>query len=224
MRDPGLPEVLKAIDIGIRNAQENYKDAAWTPLLYCPEYLMTVYVFNSLLSLTRKDSLTLESEPDDLLINYLGKEPRRGRPKRVPRGNGRVDICLWHLGEDRPRAIIEVKRCAKQWINNNDDIKRIVSLLHEPTVRKIEFGVLASCIHMLVRNNNETAAQKNIKNKLREIQQSIEANLDGRLAVKLEPSGYIPLQLKDEYPEDDTNENWIWRPVVFKIYRKRNRP
>jgi hypothetical protein len=40
--NPTPNEVLDLIDKGIRKAQRDYKDAAWTPLCYGPEYLITI--------------------------------------------------------------------------------------------------------------------------------------------------------------------------------------
>jgi len=224
MRDPTKQQVFDAIDKGIRKAQKDYKDAAWTALCQGPEYLVTVGIFYSLLDLTEKDSLTLENRPTELL-KHLKEKPRRGRPRSVPRGSGRVDICLWHKGEDRPRAIIEVKRCADDWKKHtkDTDIDRIAKLLLDNSARKFEFGILASCIHRVVRNNNRNELKWKINDNLESLRQAIEEKLDGQLSVKLDPSGFEPLPLKDEYPQDEDSDNWIWRPVVFRIYRKRNR-
>ena len=223
-RDPTQQEVISAIDEGIRRAQADYKDAAWTALCGGPEHLITAGIFYSLLRLTHKDSLTLENRPTDLL-SHLKRKPRRGRPQSVPRGSGRVDICLWHRGEDRPRAIIEVKRCVEDWRKQtkDTDIDRIAKLLLYDSAWKLEFGILASCIHRVVRNNNSKEVERRINDDLESIWQAIEERLDPQLSVKLEPSDSEPLPLKDEYPQDEHSDNWIWRPVVFKIYRKRGR-
>ena len=179
MSEPPWTDINEKIDEGIRKAQDDYKEATWAPLLYCPEYLMTVNIFKSLLELT---SLSLEENPEALLKAYQQGSHPRGRPKKVPRGNGRVDICLWCRDVDRPRAIIEVKRCAKDWENQALDIIRLAKLLLK--YRGLKFGVLASCIHMEVKDNNNTTAQNTIKNKLRKIRQSIEVNLDDQLSFK----------------------------------------
>jgi len=223
-RDPTECQVLKAIDEGIRNAQEDYKNAAWTPLRQGPEYLITVSIFYSLLDLTKKDSLTLENRPNDLL-EYLKWKPRRGRPRSVPRRSGHVDICLWHKGEDRPRAIIEVKRRAENWIKDtkDTDIDRIANLLCDNSAWKFKFGILASCIHKVVKDHNKNKLKRQINDNLEGLRQDIEEKLNGQLSVKLVPSSFKSLPLKDEYQEGEDVDNWIWRPVVFKIYRKRNR-
>jgi len=221
MRDPTEHKILGAIDKGIRNAQKDYKDEAWTALCQGPEYLITVSIFYALLDLTKEDSLTLENRIDDLL-EYLKGKPRRGRPPSVPRRRGRADICLWHKGEDRPRAIIEVKRCAEDWRKDtkDTDIDRIAKLLR---YNKFEFGILASCIHKVVKDHNRNKLKRQINDELEGLRQYIEKKLDSQLSVKLVPSSFDALSLKDEYPGGEGTDNWIWRPVVFKIYRKRNR-
>jgi hypothetical protein len=224
MRDPTKQQVLDAIDRGIRKAQDDYKDAAWSPLSEGPEYLLTVDIFHSLLSLTKKDSLTLENRPIELL-EWLKKRPRPGRPQSVPRGTGRIDICLWHKGENRPRVPIEVKRCVGDWTKyaRDTDIDRIAKLLLAETVHKFEFGILASCIHHVARGTNRNQLEQEINADLKSLRQAIEEKLDARLAIKLEPSDFEPLPLKDKYWEDEHSRNWTWRPVVFRIYHKRAR-
>jgi len=135
--------------------------------------------------------------------------------------SGRADICLWHIGENRPRAIIEVKRCAEDWIKDQRDIDRIAGLLNAKKYRKFEFGILASCIHKVVKNDNGNKLEgRKIQNKLGDILQVIEEKLDnyGQLGVKLEQSNIEPLPLKYEDSED--SEDWVWRPVIFKIFHK----
>jgi hypothetical protein len=222
MRDPTKQQVLDAIDKGIRRAQDDYRDAAWTPLCQGPEYLLTVGVFYALLRLTKRDSLTLENQPTELL-EWLKRRPRPGRPRSVSRGTGRIDICLWHKGENRPRAIIEVKRRVGDWrkYTKDTDIDRIAQLLLANTVHRFEFGILASCIHHVVGDDNKNQIKQKIDSHLENLRQAIEEKLDSRLGVRLEPSDFEPLLLKDEYPADEEGRNLIWRPVVFRIYRKR---
>ncbi len=224
MHDPTQQQVLDAIDEGIRRTQHDYKNAALTAVCEGPEYLITAGIFYSLLDLTERDSLTLENQPIDLL-QWLKKNPQPGRPRSVPRGTGRVDICLWHKGENRPRAIIEVKRRVEYWIKHakDTDVDRIARLLLHNSVHKFEFGILASCIHRVVRNNDMEKSERKINAKLESLGRVIEEKLDNRLSVRLEPSNFEPLLFKDEYPEGEDSDNLIWRPVVFRIYRKRSR-
>lgn len=225
MRDPSKQQVLDAIDKGIRKAQKDYKDAAWTALCHGPEYLMTVRIFYSLLGLAKKDSFTLENRPTDLLKWLKEEKSPRVKPRSVPRGSGRIDICLWHKGKNRPRAIIEVKRRAMDWKKHtrDTDIDRTAELMLNGSVHKFEFGVLASCIHRVLRNNNRNEAERKINDDLQSLEQAIEEKLNSQLGVKLEPSGFKLLPLKRDYREGEGCDDWIWRPIVFTIYRKPNR-
>lgn len=224
MRDPSQRQVVDAIDKGIREAQQDYKDAAWTPLWQGPEHLVTAGIFYSLADLTKKDCLTLETRVTDVR-RYLKGKPRPGRPPAVPRGTGRFDICLWHKDQNRPRALIEVKRYAEAWKQQtkDTDMDRIAKLLLLKSPRPLSFGILASCIHRVAKSNNTSELERGIDTYLTSLRQVIQEKLDGRLTIRLEPSGFEMLALKDEYPEDPESENWLWRPAVFTIYRKRNR-
>jgi hypothetical protein len=55
-------EILKAIDEGIRNAQKDYLESFQSDISssYAPEYLMTVYIYQSLLGLIDGYGLALE--------------------------------------------------------------------------------------------------------------------------------------------------------------------
>lgn len=224
MRDPNRQKVLDAIERGIIEAQADYVAAAWTPLCHGPEHLITTSIFYSLADLTKESSLTLETRVTDVR-EYLKGKPRRGRPPVVPRGTGRVDICLWHKDEDRPRAIIEVKRCAESWRQQtkDTDIDRIGKLLLDNGARRLGFAVLASCVHRALDSTDRDELERSINTDLKSLVQFIDRKLDRRLRVKLEPSAFDILPLKRDYPEDPHSEDWLWRPVIFTIHRRPNR-
>lgn len=223
MRDPTQEEVLSAVIRGIRRAQDDYKKAAWTALCQGPEHLITANIFYSLAELTKQDCLTLETSLS-AIRSYLEAKPGRGRPPASLRGTGRVDICLWHKDENRPRAVIEVKRWAEAWTARASDkeIDRMSRLLLDDCAHKLGFGILASCIHRAVKSDNEAEVRRDINDAVTSLRQVIEDKLDGRLGVKLERSDLCLLPLKEEYPEDPDSEDWFWRPVVFKIHRKQD--
>jgi len=223
MRDASQQRVLNAIDRGIRDAQEDYKKAAWTPLCDGPEHLITASIFYSLAELTKENSLTLETRVADVRA-YLKGKPRAGRPPAVPRGTGRVDLCLWHKDEDRPRAIVEVKRRAESWTEQptDSDIDRIAKLLLLRCPRKLGFGVLASCIHREIVGSREKAENK-INDTLASLQETIQAKVGAQLIVRPEQSRFARLPLREEYPEDPHSKDWLWRPVVFIIHRRPDR-
>lgn len=225
MHEPCRQEIVNSVIQAIKQAQKDYKKGAWTPLCQCPEYLTTSKIFDSLLRLTKKDSLTLESKPSELL-EYLDEIPRRGRPRSVPsnaRLSGRIDVCLWNVGENRPRAIIEVKRSAETWKQDTKYIDRVSWLLTAKKYRKFQFGILASCIHKETGSDDKLESENKIRNTIKEIQQIINQKLDDQLCSKLEQSDFELLPLKSDYNNAEDCRDWIWRPVVFTIYRKRKR-
>lgn len=224
MRDPTQQEVIDAIHEGIRRAQHDYERAAWTPLCQGPEHLITANIFYSLAELTTKDCLTLETTVNDIR-SYLKAKPRRGRPPAALRGTGRVDICLWHKGADRPRAVVEVKRRVEEWTAwaSDKQIDRISGLLVDNCAHELGFGILASCIHRVVHSDTKDKVERDIKDALTSLRQIIEEKLDGRLGVRLERSGFYGLPLKEQYPKDPYSDDWLWRPVVFTIYRRPDR-
>ena len=227
MRNPTSQEVVDSIIQGIKNAQRDYKKAAWTPICEGPEYLITINIFCSLWRLTKRANLTLEAGRG-MILNYLNmKDQNKAHSSKRPPSEDnmrrrRSDILLWDVNKDIPRAIIEVKRRAEDWIKDPSDIKRVAGLLNEKKYRKLEFGILASCIHRVVSNDNRNELEGDIHDKLRDILQVIKEKLDdyGQLGVKLEPSNIKPLNLKCEDAEDSSN--WVWQPVVFKIYHRRS--
>ena len=121
--------------------------------------------------------------------------------------------------------IIEAKRRVGDWrkYTKDTDIDRIAQLLLANTVHKFEFGILASCVHRVVGDSNRNQLERKINANLKSLRQAIKEQLDSRLGVELEPSGFEPLLLKHKYPEDEHSRDWVWRPVVFRIYRKRTR-
>ena len=174
MREPTWDEIKVKIEEGILYAQREYKDATYAPLCYCPEYLMTVNIFKSLRKL--QIGLSLEDKPDDLLKEYQEEPFPPHRPPAVPRGGGRVDICVWREEPDKPRAIIEVKRCATDWRKDSpdSDIRRLSGLLRK--YRWLEFGVLAACIHEPVKQS-KSKTKETIEQKLNDITIAVKKSL-----------------------------------------------
>lgn len=210
-QNPSQKEVLNSIEKGIRNAMGDYKKAAGIPLCHGPEYLITVYIFQSILGITKRDSLTLEVKPE-VMLEYLGEGRRPGRKPKSARIGGRGDIYLWHVGTNRPRAIIEVKKDARQ---SPKDLKRVTHLV----LSGFEFAVLASCMQKEVKNDNENEVKKDICDNRKCLYEEIkkQINSNGSLDVELVEYEIETLTFEGEKPEE--NEDWVWCPVCFKIYK-----
>lgn len=215
MLKPSPEEVLISINQGIRNAEKSYETASGVPLWDGPEYLMTAYIFQSILKLAKRNCLTLELKPK-IVEKYTPK--RKGRPFNKPksesaRTEGRCDIILWIVDTNITRAIIEVKRYAEQC---PEDIDRVIYLL----TKGLEFGVLASLLYSEVKNGNTDLAKKKILKKLDRLSDEIkkEVNSKGKFDTELVRGNIKPRELDgDKLGEKKT---WLWCPVCFKIYCK----
>ena len=129
MRDPTPPEVISSILQGIRNAQRDYKKAYESHINseFAPEYLMTVYIFQSILKLKEKRGgcpygVSLE-EPVYDLARALGIQGRYSNHGRV---YGDCDLSLRACNDDKPLAVIEVKKDPR---NYWEDIARLSYLV-----------------------------------------------------------------------------------------------
>lgn len=217
MLKPLRQEVLDSIDKGIRKAQDDYTKGSRSLLCWGPEYLITVNIFQSLLDLPAiEDSLSLEEKASDV-EKY--RRDRRGRKPACVSGRSRCDLVLWHANKDGPRAVIEVKRWAKQC---SSDIKRLTRLVSQ--VQGLEFSIAASCLFERVNNNSDNAEDK-LQRDIKKLHRSIEESVKGsNLGVRLEPKLLriervtIPVDEKTESEED-----WVWCPVCFMIYHKKSR-
>jgi len=213
-RESESEEVIEAVINGIDKAQSDYRKAAWTALCECPEYFITTSIFYAL-SKIGKD-LTLESRPKDLQ-KWLNEKNPVGRPKSVEKLEGHIDICIWDTEKNRPRVPIEVKKRADLWktTTGTTQIRRVVGLLCSKGRERFTFGLLASCIHTITKedirttcNSVEDFVSETVKHK----------DAEGKLEVNLVPSE--PKRLKLKVPEDPESQNYWWQPVVFEICPK----
>ena len=214
MRNPSQQEVLDSIEKGVRKAQTDYKKASESLLCWGPEYLITTNIFQSLLGLPGIDNcLCLEEKARE--VEEYCRNRRPGRKPTVVDGRSRCDLVLWHVNKDEPRAVIEVKRWAKDCSN---DLKRLTRLVGQ----ELEFSVAASCLFGKVQNSEKDAEDKlreDVNNLLRRMEQEIrESDLGVRLAPKLPRINGVRIHV---YGETSSEEDWVWCPVCFVIYHKR---
>lgn len=218
MRDPNRQEVLDSIIQGISKAQEDYKKAFMSHICssYAPEYLMTVYIFRAILELKDKCDytygLSLE-EPVHDLARSLGI---RGRYPKNARVYGYCDLSLRDVNNDKPRAMIEVKKCAWDYA---EDLGRLEYFVEQG----LEFGVFASCWFEEVKGNNCEEAEDRLQKEIRCIHEHIRKDI-GRpgcnLVIERAISTVESLLLEGDTP--DQNEKWKWCPVCFVICHKGN--
>ncbi len=159
IRNPNRQEVVASIITGIENAQRDYKKAFESHInnsIYSPEYLMTVYIFQSLLEFKKECGclygLSLEQSVHDIVTRL--KTGRRGNYPKNLRVYGKCDLTLWDVNtteDDEPLAVIEVKEDPWKY---NSDIKRLAGLVE----RGLPFGIFASCYFVEIVDNKPDKA------------------------------------------------------------------
>ena len=214
MREPTQSEVINAVNQGIRKAQEDYKKAYMSHISssYAPEYLMTVYIFQSILKLKRKCNcpygLSLE-EPVFEVARALGV---RGRYPRDARASGYCDLLLRDI-HDKPRVVVEVKKNAWDY---GYDLARLAYLVN----RGLEFGVFASCWFEEVKDNNHGEAEDRVKEEIRCIDEHISDDIRrqySRTFIKTKFGDTERLVLEGEVAR---HEEFVWCPVCFVVCRE----
>lgn len=220
MSDPTQQEILKAIDEGIRKAQEDYKKAYESHInnsAYSPEYLMTVYIFQSLLKLKEKCGcpygLSLE-EPVYNLVSSLRNKSVNGRNSsgRYPydlRVDGKCDLSLKNK-DDEPLAVIEVKEDPWDYYS---DIKRLARLLK----RGLPFGIFASCYFVKIIDNNSDEADIQLEEEAKCILEEIKSDFERRDELNVDKH----LGFKDTLKLDWDSDHSRWCSFCFVITDER---
>ena len=217
MSDQTPQEILKAIDTGISNAQKDYKKAYESHINaseYSPEYLMTVYIFQSILELVDRYGLSLE-EPVLNLASSLRKESTTGRPSYGRYSNdlgvyGKCDLSLKNK-DDKPMAVIEVKEDPWDYYS---DIKRLASLVK----LGLPFGIFASCFFAKIVDNNPDEADIQLEEEGQCILEHIISDI-GRRGYELNVTKH--LGIKDTIKLDGDQDHWRWCSFCFVITAER---
>lgn len=218
MRNPTQQEVVDAVNHGVLAAQKMYAKAYESHIFnsqYCPEYFMTVHVFQSLFRLKRDCGctygLSLERRVREIISHLPSK---RGRYSGNLRVNGKCDLLIWDIQDaqqEKPFAAVELKEDVHkyQW-----DVRRLVDLVQ----RDLPFGIFASCQFKEVKSKRK-AAEVELDHDLDSMYQKIRRylrKLDGDLSLECNPGDTQYLRLTgDEY-------RLVWCPVSLVISRKRN--
>ncbi len=218
MLEPWRKQVLGSVVKGIMSAQEDYKRASDSLLYWGPEYLITVNIFESLLRIKAlENSIVLEMKASE--VSEVKSRGPKLQNSRV--GNRcRCDIVLWsHV--NRRRAIIEVKRYAQDC---QKDLGRVLELLKKTP--SMYYAVLTACVQKEVKNGNALAAKRETVKEIGELLEDIrkQAGKKGFFEVKLIPEN-VTMKINPLNTEGDNREvkDWVWRPVCFVIFNKKNR-
>jgi len=210
-------EVVDATIQGISAAQKDYKQAWQSHIFnsaYCPEYLTTVYIFQSLLRLRRQWGSPYGLALEQRVRTIIGHLPRTPGPYPVKlRPRGKCDIVFWEEGdEEKPLLAIEVK---EDITDNHADIERLAGLVQ----RNLRLGIFASCKAQPVttkREDAKAALLQTVDSMCKDIERALtrqDKNL--RLAYKL---GKI-----EELRLEGDEETFVWCPACLLISKKRSR-
>jgi hypothetical protein len=212
-------DVTYFIREGIRSAERDYSKASGVPLWEGPEYLITVYIFQSLLRRFKEDCLTLELKPT-VADEWARKATRTRTTPRRPsssddeRPSGHCDAVLWRPNKNITLAVIEVKKSAKDC---QKDIDRVIGRLRNG----LEFGVLASPLYVKFEGDRKASARRELLSRSDALAQSIKKRIDRRHEYEVEPErGNITET--NEFDEDDLGHKvrYLWCPVTFLISEK----
>ena len=214
MQNPPQQEVvIDLVEKGIRKAQRDYKKASESLLCWGPEYLITTNIFQSLLGLPGiANCLCLEERAREL--EEYCRNRRSGRKPRVVGGRSHCDLVLWHSTKDEPRAVIEVKRWAKDC---SSDLKRLARLVSQG----LEFAVAASCLFEEIRDNSVRDAENKLRELLNDVLRRMEQEIsESGVGIRLAPKSrrVHRVSIQDEM---GNRQKWVWCPVCVVIYHKR---
>ena len=113
--------------------------------------------------------------------------------------------------EDKPRAVIEVKRYAWNYWEDSVRLKYLVE-------QGLEFGVFASCLFAKVEGNDEEEAEDRLKEEIQCLKEHFSDDnrkSGGNFSIELELGTVDSLLLEGEKP--DQNQEWKWCSVCFVI-------
>ncbi len=129
-----IESTLDGIDESIKFYQE-WSGGEW--LWNAPEYFITVKIAENIAKINGAKYITLEDNVKYVLD--LAQQKGKGQASEKARANGRSDIVLWY-GNEKPRAIVEVKNAVFRIKNILEDIERIQDVLEKFT---LQFGLIA---------------------------------------------------------------------------------
>jgi hypothetical protein len=154
-----IDKIVKATLSGIKKSQiqyEKWSGGFW--LWNAPEYLITMNVANKISEIAGPKYITLEYGSKST-IKDAGARGKGRLPKDV-REKGRVDILLW-WGNDKPRAVIEIKNYIYDIKQYDKDIKRIRELLKlNSDQSSLQFALFCFC------DSADDGVQKSAKQKI----------------------------------------------------------
>jgi hypothetical protein len=219
MRDPNRSEVISAVNEGIRKAQDDYVRAYMSHIQppYAPEYLMTVYIFQSILDLKQKCDCAYGLSLEQPVYQVVRSLRVRGRYAGEARVYGYCDLLVNSINKDKPMAVIEVKTYAWDYPQDLPRLSYLVS-------KGLKFGVFASCWYEVIKGGDREDAERRLNEEVQcmyeHIKEDVMRRYDG-LVVETEVGGVDTLVLEGN--TSSQKQEWRWCPVCFVIRGKRRR-
>ena len=215
MEKPSRQEIVDSIYQGIVTAQEEYFKGSRGLICWVHEYMITSSIYHSLLRLPAiDDTLGLEERASDV-EEY--RRDRRGCKPACVCGLSRCDLVLWHAKKDGPRAVIEVKRWAEDCASDIPRLEYFVS-----NVPSVEFCITASCLSEKVQSNsgNTERVLRNRVKLLHTIIQNCVVRSGINVSLVSALSNILHVKIPVYYRKTAREEEWVWCPVIFKVYRR----
>ncbi|TKI70282.1 hypothetical protein FCU45_03045 [Sulfurimonas crateris] len=128
-----IETIIESTLDGIDESFEFYQEWSGGEWLWnAPEYFITVKIAENIAKINGAKYITLEDNVKYILD--LAQLKGKAQASEKARANGRSDIVLWY-GNEKPRAIIEVKNAVFGLNNILEDIERIQDVLEKFTLQ-----------------------------------------------------------------------------------------
>jgi len=190
-----IESTLDGIDESVKLYQE-WSGGEW--LWNAPEYLMTVKIAENISKIDGAKYITLEDNVKYVLD--LSHMKGKGQASEKARTNGRSDIVFWY-GNEKPRAIIEVKNAVFRLNNIVEDIERIKDVLEKFT---LQFGLIA---FYMDRHYQKGKANQKIEENIYKIFEEIKEKY---------PKMTSELYFRKSQIIDDDTDAWSSVVILFK--------
>ncbi len=203
-------ELVEATLTAINNCQKTYLKWSYNEWLsFAPEYFLTVKIAEKISKINKDKYITLEDNVKKTLD--ISNAKGRGKISTGTRANGRYDIVIWSGGDDgRPRAIIEVKNCVRNFNKIEEDILRVCDSLNRKAANStptLKYGLIAFYIDNTYENDAKEKLNKQINNIFEQAK-----------AFVLSKNLKIEFHIHKNNPFCDENNN-VYASVVFLIKR-----
>jgi len=132
-------KVVRAIVVGMKKADGDYKKLSGLSIGEAPEYFLTTRIAQEV----RKLDVWVDLERSVSLTLKEAGAIASGPIPKVIRGNGRFDLVV-HKQNEKPRFIVEVKHLVSSFHRIEKDVERISAVLARGrNGNSFQFGIIA---------------------------------------------------------------------------------